>query len=150
MEYEKLATELATDPKSLGYAGQPHQAVADMLNATTQVGRQMLPLWLLKRRLIETGAWLALQAAAAAESQVQPAARLALEYIEDRRFENLDLDLQSTQQMIGALVLGGIVTAALAAEMDAMATTQISRAEQIGIGRVTDGDVQAARERAGL
>jgi hypothetical protein len=147
MDLDRLAIEIGTDPRSLGYAGRSLQEVADLLNSPTQTGRKMVALWLLKRRLIETGAWLALQAAAETESQIQTAARLACEYIEDQRFENLDMDLQSTQQMIGALVAGGIVTADLAAELNTMATSQISRAEQIGLGQVTDGDVQAARER---
>jgi hypothetical protein len=143
--YNALIPELRDDPAGMGYAAMSDHEAASAINASTQPARQLVPLWLIKRRLIETGAWLALQAAAAAESAVQPAAKLTLEYVDDHRFENLDLDLLSTQQMLGALQAAGIVSAELAAELDTLADTTTSRAMMLGLGRVEPGHVESAR-----
>lgn len=145
MDYSKLKAELADDPASIGYSAMTNAEASAAINASTQPARQLVPLWQIKKRLIETGVLLAIQAAAETESQIQAAARLTIEYIDDDRFEHLDMDLDSTKQMVGALIAGGVVSSDLSAELDAMAATTTSRAAILGIERVEPGHVESAR-----
>lgn len=147
MNYEALKAELRDDPAGVGYAEMTDQQAADAINANSQAARKLVPLWQIKKRLVETGSLLSIQAAAAVESPIQAAAKLTLEYIDDRRFENLDMDLASTKAMVGALVAGGVVSADLAAELDGMASTTTSRAAILGLGAVGDGHILSARSQ---
>lgn len=147
MDYQRLVAEIRDDPAGIGYTALSDQHAADAINAVTQLARQLVPLWQIKKRLVETGALLAIQTAAATESPIQAAAKLTIEYIDDRRFENLDMDLASTKAMVGALVAGGVVSADLAAELDGMATTATSRAAILGLGVVGDGHILSARSQ---
>lgn len=146
--YDILVPELRDDPAGIGYAGMSDAEAAAAINASTQPARQLVPLWLIKRRLIETGAWLGIvQYANQGENeQWRHAAALTCIYVDDQRFENLDLDLPATQQMLGALQLAGLVTADMAAEIDSLADTMTSRAAILGLPRVEPGHVESARK----
>lgn len=147
MNYEILTAELQNDPAGLGYATMTDAEVATAINATTQAARQLVPLWQIKKAAIESNLWLAIKNAAAshADAQVQGVANVTLDYISDSRFENLDMDLASTQAMLGALVAGGVVTQDFVDALDAMADTTTSRANVLGLGTVSDGHVKSAR-----
>lgn len=98
--------------------------------------RQLVPLWQIKKLCIETGVWIALKTASMQTESLPLAyvAQTVIEYINDLRFENLDMDLQSTKTLIGTLVQAGIMTQVQADQIDEMANVKISIAEQI-IGR---------------
>jgi hypothetical protein len=117
-------------------------AAVNVLSISTDA-RQLVPLWQIKKLCIETGVWVAMKIAAAQTESVQlaQAATLAIEYINDTRFENLDLDLTSTQTMIGALVQGGIMTEAQSELIDDMANVKTSRAIQILGREANDVDI---------
>jgi len=148
MNYTVLRGEISTDPLGRNYVAMSDVEVVSSLNTADRAIRQLVPLWQVKKTAIEEGCWLAIQAAVADESkseQVRGAAAIAVDYINDQRFQNLDMDLTSTQQMLGALVVGGVITAAQSATLDALADGVISRAEEIGLAGVRVGDVQRAR-----
>jgi len=149
MNYAILTEELSTDPLERGYAEMTDVEVATSLNTADVTVRQLVPLWRVKKTAIEEGCWLPIQAAAASHETpaVQGAAMIAIDYINDQRFENLDMDLPSTQQMLGALVAGGVISAEQSATLDALADSTTSRASQLGIGRVGAGHVESARSR---
>ena len=140
-------TALIAELQSGDYGGMTDAEAAAAINALTQPARQLVPLWRVKQFCIESSAWLAiLQAAQSHENeQVRGAAALTAIYVDDSRFANLDLDLPSTQQMLGGLVAGGVVTQELAAAVDALANTTTSRAAILGLGTVGDGHVLSAR-----
>lgn len=146
--YETLVPELRDDPAAIGYAGMDDAQRLAALHAENQPVRQLVPLWQIKKRLIETGAWLELQKAAVdhQSEQVKAAASLTLLYVDDARFENLDLDLASTQQLLGALVQAMIVTTDMSAEIDAMANATTSRAAILGLQSVQLGNMVSARK----
>jgi hypothetical protein len=146
--YETLIDELSNDPAGIGYAAMSDEQRLTALHAENQPVRQLVPLWKIKKRLIETGAWLELQKAAAGHEseQVKAAARLTLLYVDDARFENLDFDLPSTQQLLGALVQAMIVTTDMSAEIDAMANATTSRAAILGLQSVQLGNMISARK----
>ena len=151
MDYEKLVAELASDPVGMGYASMTDAQVSAAIAANTRPTRQLVPLWLIKRRLIETGAWLAIvqYANEGENAQVRAAAALTCIYVDDTRFENLDLDLPATQAMLGALQLAGLITAEMASEIDTLADAWTTRAAQLGLPNVAPGHVQSARKMMG-
>jgi hypothetical protein len=148
MDYEKLVAELASDPVGMGYASMTDAQVSAAIAASTRPTRKLVPLWEVKKRLIETGAWLAIvqYASSGENAQVKEVAALTCAYIDDTRFDNLDVDLPSTQQMLGVLQQAGLITAQMASEIDALADTWTTRAAQLGLGSVGDGHVHSARE----
>lgn len=142
--YQTLTNELANPV----YAGMTDLEAVNKLNTKDVPARQLVPLWMVKKHAIENGYWIAIKAAATSHESptVQAAATLTLDYVEDKRFDNLDLDLSSTQSLLAALVSGGVITQTNADELDAMADTFISKADELGLGVVGDGHVLSARE----
>lgn len=151
MNYDVLIPELVNDPLQRGYAAMSHDEAAASMNAVDIPVRKLVPLWNVKKTAIESGCWLTIKAAAVSHVSpgVQGAATVALDYINDQRFENLDMDLTSTQEMLGALVAGGVLTQAQADTLDALADDLTSRAIQLGIGTVGAGHIDSARRRIG-
>jgi hypothetical protein len=151
MKYDILQEELVNDPLSIGYSNMTNQEVADAMNAYTITIRKLVPLWQVKKACVEEGVWLAIQQAAESHSdpQIQAAANAAVSYIDDRRFENLDMDLASTKTMIGALVSGSVITQTNQATLDALADDVTSRAAQLELDTVTTHHIEVARARMG-
>ena len=148
MDYDILTAELAADPVGMGYASMTDAEVSAAIMASTRPTRQKVPLWEVKKRLIETGAWLAIvqYANEGEDAQVRAAAALTCIYVDDHRFENLEIDLPATQQMLGALQLAGLITEAMASEIDTLADAWTTRAAQLGLPNVAPGHVQSARK----
>jgi hypothetical protein len=139
-----LREELATE----AYAGMDATQMLALVNTKSILteNRKLVPLWQIKKICIETGVWIALRMASVQVESV-PLAHLAatvMEYINDVRFENLDMDLVSTQQMIGALVQSGVMTSDQSALIDDMANVRISPAIQILGREANDVDVYNA------
>jgi len=149
--YEILIPELRDDPAGIGYAEMTDEQRMEAFYAENQSARQLVPLWQLKKFLVETGLLLALQQTAASHesAEVKGAASLTLTYIDDHRFNNLDMDLDSTKTLIGGLVAGGVVTAEAAATIDSMADTVTSRAKILGCTNAADGHFSSARNMIG-
>lgn len=112
----------------------PAGEVADWLNTPSIPTRQLVPLWRIAQHGRETGWWYGLK-----QSQSDAAAAF-LDYYNDPRFENLDLDLPAARQVMSALV-----TQPQADQIDALADRLVSPAEHAGLGRV--GEQQIIRER---
>ena len=146
MQYSTLKAEIQNDPQQVGYAEMDENAIMTSLNANTVAKRVLVPLWKIKKHAIENGYWVALRAAAAdTESPLNTVATLTVDYISDERFDNLDMDLTSTQTLLGGLVAGGILTQAQADELDAMGDTFESRATELGLPTVNLGHLEIVR-----
>jgi len=133
MNLQALTTELVKPEYAELIAAGNHSALAAMLNAKTQPG--LVPLWEIKKAAIEAGEWYTIVKAAESHEvpQVKAAAYMARDYIDDRRFANLDLSLLSTQQLLGGLVLGGVMSQGLSEAITALAANRQSIAETLGI-----------------
>lgn len=133
MNLDALKTELAKSDYDALIAAGNHSAIAAMLNAKTQPG--LVPLWEIKKAVIEAGEWYGLVVASTAHEnlQVRGAAYTAVDYINDSRFANLDPSLPSTQMLLGALVLGGVMTQGLADTIAGLAANRSSIAGTLGI-----------------
>jgi hypothetical protein len=146
MQYNILQDEIRNDPLGVGYSQMNEIQIMDSLNSATQSKRVLVPLWKIKRHAIENGYWVALRTAAAdATSPLNTVAVLTVDYIGDERFDNLDMDLASTQQLLGGLVAGGILTQAQADELDEMGDEFESRATKLGLPSVNLGHLEIVR-----
>ena len=147
MRYDILTAELQDDPASLGYSTMTDAEVATAINGATQAARKLVPLWEVKKAAIENGFWLAIKTAAAshADEQVKGVANIVLDYVGDSRFENIDMDLTSTQTMLGALVAGSVITQDFSDLLNGLANTTTSRAAILGLSQVSDGHIKSAR-----
>lgn len=137
MDYPVLAAELTNDPVSLGYAGLTHAQAAAKLNATN-TGRTRNRTAVTSREVfncIDSGAWPAAGSQAAHMLQVV----LAMDYI--------DASNTNTRGILGTVFPNSGATAATRTRLLALATEPISRATELNLETVTEGDV--ARARAG-
>ena len=92
-------------------------AAAEAISAMTVTARELVPLWQIKVAGLQAGWWLAVKAAVATNA----AAAVWFEYYDDPRFENIDMDLVTTQTVLGGLVASNLVTQAQADAVSAMA-----------------------------
>jgi hypothetical protein len=147
MSLEALKTELAKSAYAELLAAGNHSAVAELLNARTQPG--LVPLWEIKKAVIEAGEWYGLVIASTAHEnvQVRGAAYTAVDYINDSRFTNLDPSLPSTQMLLGALVLGGVMSQGLADTIAGLSANRSSIADLLGL-TITETTIAQALEAA--
>lgn len=149
MNYQMLAEELAKDE----YKALSDQEAADALNAKVIPVVRNIPTVEVATWAAENGLMAALWAAE--RSPDTPAALYGaiktlltvLERLDEWRI--LDENSNPTQaatQMMGGLMQAGIMTQEQADELLAMATTTISRAQQLGMGVILPGYIQMIRE----
>lgn len=144
MDYTILAAELELP----AYAGLTDQQAADALNTQNFAIRQRVLIADLQAEALRNGAYIAIDTAATATdtpAQLRAVCRAVLALV-NARFESINLDDPSAQQMFGVLVQAGVLSPQQAAEIDILATVMvISRAQQLGIGTVTVADVEHSR-----
>jgi len=149
-----LREEILNDPLGRGYADMTDAEIADSLN--TKDRDRIVPLssaallaWsgggadddnniASRYERIETAA------TEHASGAVRGACKAAIRLI-DRDSTELDLSLPDRAAMVDALVAGGVLTADEKDGLYAMATQQISRAEELGLGTVYAADVTGAK-----
>ena len=147
MKYVKLKREILDDPLNYGYAGTDDEGVLNILNTPS---RQIVIEHYVNAKQIlavlgaTTGAAFldALETAAAANSAV----RWAMEFI--RTDSGIDVGNIETRAMLDQLAAAGILEQASVNKLKLLAERQISRAEEIGVGKVTLGDIQFVRRGA--
>ena len=144
MDYAILSAELANDPLTRGYAAMTDNEVWVSMTTADRPARALVPIWKIKKHAIESGYWLALKNCAV-EHPGYVAAALAVDYISDSRFENIDLDLTITITMLGGLVATSLITQTQADEIDALADTLQSRADELGLVGLSNGYIKEAR-----
>lgn len=136
MNLLKLRAELDT-----GNYSADSVIAASELNDKSITVKSELPAADVKRYLIINGVWLPIKRAT---SDAAETVRDALD-----AFEVFDLSDTTTLATIDAtlsqLVTETLLTSAQKAELMALADISISRAEQVGLGRVRAGDVERAR-----
>lgn len=148
-QYAALAAELAADPLGRGYAAMDAEQAAAALNLVDRTVRQLVPLWQVKKALIEWEVWPAVVAGqAAADPTKAGLCLLIVSYVDDPRFEHLDLDLESSKRLLGGAVLMGLITAEQSAFLDALATVPVSRATELGLEPIWPAQIRRVRSPA--
>ena len=144
MNYETLKNELLNDPLERGYSTMTDNEVFISLTTKDRPLRVLVPLWQIKKHAIENGYWFTLKGTVS-EHPGYLAAASAVEYISDGRFENIDMDLTSTQTMLGGLVATSLLSQDFADALNAMADSLQSRAEELGLTDLSNGHITMVR-----
>lgn len=152
MDLVALNSELTNDPENLGYAAYVNAAddiaLANLLNARNRAGRRIINCWEVKLHAIQNNYWPVIKIAAetASDATAKAAAQTTLDYINDLRFTAFDIDSVTSQTLLTVLVMAGIMTSDQKDSLSALADTQISRAEELGL--VAQG-INVTPEQAG-
>ena len=142
MNLEALRIELAKPE----YEGLSDQEAADAINAKTVTVSQLVPNWQIKQHAILNGYWPLVKAGQLATDPQKAGLCLSvIDWVDDARIQNTDMNLAGVQTMIGGLVAFDLVTQTLANELFAMASGSIPWTQANGIGEVGIGFIRAAR-----
>jgi hypothetical protein len=137
VDYARLRAELlGTEPGSLGYTGLSDQAAADKLNATNTgrtLPRAVIPTWEMREAIVQSE-----YAAATAANRQWLDMILA--------GENVTAAPGNIRTGLLAIFAAGSTTRA---NLAALQTRTVSRAEELGLGVVAPGDVELARTKSG-
>ena len=140
-------TPLQTELTLPAYTGLTDAAAAALLNAPIVTGRKLVAMGDIKpivftdampsaRLRIEDATHAALPAtsdpAYAAALALKTAAREVLAWLTDPHVEHIDLDNPTTRAGMAAIVAGGVISQALASQIDALANVTTTRAAQLG------------------
>ena len=142
MNLEALKTELAKPE----YAGLSDQAAAVAINAKVVTVSQLVPNWKVKQHAILNGYWPLVKAGQLATDPQKAGLCLSvIDWVDDSRIQNTDMELPGVQAMIGGLVSFGLISQTLANELFGMASVTIPWTQANGIGEVGIGFIRAAK-----
>jgi len=131
-----------------GLADLSDHAVADAYNAADQPTKRPVDPAAVKQLALRQGKWLSLVKAAKLDTETGAAAALAMEFINDARYTELDLENGDVKTMFRALVSGEVIDETFAAEIEGMADAWISQRQVDGAPRPANhGDVHWVRTR---
>ena len=145
MDIAKLKTELVTDPESMGYAALSDADAAGAINLanrdyTVPLNSRTSLSWAMR-----TGRLADIETATTAGTPAIQSIALGVKHLLGRSDTEIDMSDSDHVAMIDGLVAGGVLDAANKAELVTMATSQRSRADELGLGQVRVGHVQEAR-----
>lgn len=135
MDYRALHAELTTDPLALGYSGLNNASAANKLNAL-DTGRTVNRTRVDVAEVfsaIDDGAWPAVNSQAAHKLQVV----MGMPFV--------DASNTNTRGILGAIFPNSGATVNTRNRLLALSTQTVSRATELGLGVVTEGDVAQAR-----
>ena len=142
-----MSTTLQTELALPAYTGLSDAAAADRLNAPIVSGRRLVPMGDIKPLLYQDAmppAMIRLEDASAAvlpassepayaaALALKTAARVVLAWLTDPHVATVDLDNATARAGLAAIVAGGVITQAMAAEIDGLANVTTTRAAQLG------------------
>lgn len=140
MDYAKLRTEITTDPAGLGYAalGTNDAAIAAKLNATDTgrtLPRTAVPVQEVFNQ-IDDGAW---PSTAILQDKLRGVLGMPV----------VDASNTNTRGILGVIFPNSGATAATRTRLLALQNQTVSRAVELGLDTVTEGDVNLARTKSG-
>ena len=145
-----LASEIQSDPLNLGYAALLPDSpgrVCDLLNAPTRTRIGNLETRVFAIWCAETGLRSAIEDAAADHaSPLRAIALTLLDLLRGGVSDVLDLGNPANTAMLDAWQFTGKLTQAQRDSMMALAATPCSRADELGLPRVTEDDLRTALE----
>lgn len=135
--------ELVNSPAYLDKTSEEVYDLINIVNITRNKSPHKVPIWQIKDLCLREGAWVKMQLfkdntklmdleADPNLAAVYGAVVAALEFIDDTRFENIDLDLVEVQSMIGALQAGGLITASGVQQIYTLGQETVSAAVEAG------------------
>jgi hypothetical protein len=134
VDYQRLRTELTTDPLGRGYAGMPDQQAADDLNSLA-TGRTRARTAVPTQEVfnaIDNAAW---PGTAILQHKLQCVLGMPV----------VDASNANTRGILGAVFPNSGATAATNQRLQALATEAVSRAAELGLEAPSALDVQRAR-----
>ena len=142
-----LAAELTNDPLVIGYAGMLDQQVLDSLSAMVRPG--VFETSDAREYLLLQGRWPAIEDAVLhhADAPVRQAA-WSIKIVLDR-YDTINMAdpmrVAAISGTLDALVAAGLIVAADKTALLALGNDKQSRTAELGLGRLTVGDIMAAR-----
>lgn len=145
MDIEKLKSELTADPVSMGYAALSDADAAAAINLadlayTVPLNSRTSLSWAMR-----TGRLWDIEKATTTGTPAIQSIALGVKHLLGRSDTEIDMGNSDHVAMIDGLVAAGVLDAADKAELVTMATSQRSRADELGLGQVRVGHVQEAR-----
>jgi len=145
MDIEKLKSELTVDPVSMGYAALSDADAAVAINLadrdyTVPLNSRTSLSWAMR-----TGRLADIETATTTGTPAIQAIALGVKHLLSRADTEIDMSDSDHVAMIDGLVAGGVLDAGNKAELVTMATSQRSRADELGLGHVRVGHIQEAR-----
>lgn len=138
---------LIDELKKPEYQGKTDRQAADMVNAKTVSVRSLVDLWGIEEYARRNGIRVALERAKF--DVTHPCQSIAIDilaYITSPRTQKLDVDLEETRDMFGAMVQCGFATEQQVGEMIALADESVLWIDHNKVGRVTADIVKELRE----
>lgn len=145
MNYDTLKEELAKEE----YKNLSNDEAADALNAATVAARRPAATRDIFIAAMRMGLILTLRTVmldAEHPAALRALAQTALDLTDQTVLDVVDMDDPASKALMGALTQYGLMTEEQAAAFDALGTTMISRAEELGLGVVLPGHIQMVRE----
>ena len=146
MNYSKLADELTNDPLGRGYSGMSDEEAANDLMSEYRTLYSPITMGNIIRWAARYDAIYSLETAVTSgDADKRRLARAALAMIESPQVDTLDIGDVEISGMFDELVTLGVFTSAEQDDLVAFGTSTISRATEVGLGRVKPGYVGKAR-----
>ena len=150
MDIAKLRAELTEDPEGYGYADLPDPEAANALNAPTRPGKGTVAASEVRRFVLLNGIWPKLTAAEKAPDPfIAGTAQTILQTLAPNSFDEIrmgDAEVAgAVGGMLNTMVSAGVMTEGERDRMMALGDILISRAEELGLGRVHHLDIAEAR-----
>lgn len=139
MDYHKLKQEIQGSPQK--YGGKSHKEVETLLNTKNIVAYEPIPMSDVLLWTVRVTAFRKLESV----NQISPlydAAKAFLLMLQSR--SEFNVGKPEVQDLLTQFVTGGIITAAQRQDLLNMGLRQISRADQLGLGYCSAGDIAEA------
>lgn len=146
MDLANLKQEITDDPVGLGYSGDDVQD-SKIINTVQRSGLRELSSRELLAWAGQNGRYAKIYDATTDlnNSQTVRSICFVASKLFDRSDATLDLRLDDRQQMLAALVSFSVLSQEDSDSLYSMASSNISRAEELGLNRVTPSDIANAR-----
>lgn len=146
-----LHDELINDPNGIGYADPiaagSHNVLADLLNTPRYGELGSVGITPMLEWIAAWGIMARLRAAVNGPDQsLASIAEVALMLVSNPNISSIDFSRPRVQQMLTVLATAGVFPQDAYDELEMLATTQVSRAKQLGLGTVTIDDISRALE----
>lgn len=151
MDLNTLAAEIADDPLGVGYASMADSQVAESLNTPSRSGKRDVPASEVRSFVLLNGLWPKIQSLAASSQNplYQGTAITILQTLAPNSFDVIRMTdpaiAAAVTQMLTTMADAGAMSTANRDAMVALGNSQISRAQELGLGTVHHLDVAAAR-----
>lgn len=137
MENLKLKNEITSDPENLGYTGKTDKEITDLLNLKNRNGTSNVNKDLVVKYLIRKNKWIGLV------DSTEASARNIMGLILNT--SEFDTNKPNYTSLLDDLVTLNLLDETNKTAIQEMGQKQVSRAKELGLGRIREGHVGVAR-----